>query len=72
MTLYFETPVVFPESGSISVNSVWHSNTPLLAVASFSQDRGGFVIIFDELVSIPSFAFFFWKEHYISMSDVDY
>ncbi|XP_072382747.1 intraflagellar transport protein 140 homolog isoform X1 [Diabrotica undecimpunctata] len=49
MTLYFERPVVFPETGSISVNSVWHSNTPLLAVASFSQDRGGFVIIFDEL-----------------------
>ncbi|XP_057670783.1 intraflagellar transport protein 140 homolog [Diorhabda carinulata] len=49
MTLYFETPVVFPEHGSISVNSVWHSNDPLLAVASFSQERGGFVIIFDEL-----------------------
>ncbi|CAG9865125.1 unnamed protein product [Phyllotreta striolata] len=49
MTLYFETPVVFPEPGSISINSVWHSNTPLLAVAGFSQDRGGFVIIFDEL-----------------------
>ncbi|KAJ8931389.1 hypothetical protein NQ314_015707 [Rhamnusium bicolor] len=49
MSLYFENPVTFPEAGSISVNGIWHPNAPLLAVASFSQDRGGFVIIFDEL-----------------------
>lgn len=50
MTLYFENPANFPESGSISVNGIWHPNVPLLAVASFSQERGGFVIVFDELV----------------------
>ncbi|KAJ8910958.1 hypothetical protein NQ315_011229 [Exocentrus adspersus] len=49
MSLYFENPVSFPEPGSISVNGIWHPNAALLAVASFSQDRGGFVIIFDEL-----------------------
>lgn len=51
MTLYFENSANFPEPGSISVNGIWHSNLPLLAVSSFSQDRGGFVIVFDELVS---------------------
>ncbi|KAJ8978265.1 hypothetical protein NQ317_012623 [Molorchus minor] len=49
MSLYFENPVNFPEPGSISVNGIWHPNAPLLAVSSFSQDRGGFAIIFDEL-----------------------
>ncbi|XP_063916884.1 intraflagellar transport protein 140 homolog [Zophobas morio] len=49
MTLYFENPVSFPEAGSISLNGIWHPNTALLAVASFSQEKGGFVTIFDEL-----------------------
>lgn len=50
MTLYFEYPVLFSESGNVSIDVIWHPNEPLLAVASFSQDRGGFVTIFDELV----------------------
>ncbi|KAF5302514.1 hypothetical protein FQR65_LT00886 [Abscondita terminalis] len=49
MTLYFETPVLFNESNVISTNEVWHPNFPLLAIASYSQERGGFVAIFDEL-----------------------
>ncbi|XP_050298165.1 intraflagellar transport protein 140 homolog isoform X2 [Anthonomus grandis grandis] len=49
MTLYMENAVTFPESGSISINAVWHPNVSLLAAASFSQDKGGYVIIFDEL-----------------------
>ncbi|KAB0793767.1 hypothetical protein PPYR_13387 [Photinus pyralis] len=49
MTLYFETPVLFKEANVISTNQVWHPNAPLLAIASYSQDRGGFVGIFDEL-----------------------
>ncbi|KRT80306.1 hypothetical protein AMK59_8792 [Oryctes borbonicus] len=49
MTLYFESPVHFTESNTISTNGIWHSNSPLLAVASYSQERGGFVTIFDEL-----------------------
>ncbi|KAK5641268.1 hypothetical protein RI129_009815 [Pyrocoelia pectoralis] len=49
MTLYFETPVLFKEANVISTNQIWHPNAPLLAIASYSQDRGGFVGIFDEL-----------------------
>ncbi|CAG9773857.1 unnamed protein product [Ceutorhynchus assimilis] len=49
MTLYMENAVTFPEPGSISINTLWHPNVSLLAVASFSQEKGGFVIIFDEL-----------------------
>ncbi|XP_066140255.1 intraflagellar transport protein 140 homolog isoform X1 [Euwallacea fornicatus] len=49
MTLYMENAVTFPESSSISINAVWHPNVSLLAAASFSQDKGGYVIIFDEL-----------------------
>ncbi|KAL1494371.1 hypothetical protein ABEB36_009980 [Hypothenemus hampei] len=49
MTLYMENAVHFPENGSISINALWHPNVSLLAVASFSQDKGGYVIIFDEL-----------------------
>lgn len=50
MTLYFETLVRFPESNVISTNQLWHPSSPLLAIASYSQNRGGFVSIFDELV----------------------
>ncbi|KAK4874572.1 hypothetical protein RN001_013932 [Aquatica leii] len=49
MTLYFETPVLFNENNVISTHEVWHPNSPLLAIASYSQERGGFVAIFDEL-----------------------
>ncbi|XP_018335270.1 intraflagellar transport protein 140 homolog [Agrilus planipennis] len=49
MSLYFEYPVNFKESGVISTCGLWHSTYPLLAVASYSQERGGFVTIFDEL-----------------------
>jgi hypothetical protein len=52
MTLYIENAVNFPEVGSISLNGVWHPNAALLAVASFSQEKGGFVTIFDELVRV--------------------
>lgn len=52
MSLYFENPVNFPETGAISTNGVWHPNAALLAIASYSQEKGGFVTIFDELVSI--------------------
>ncbi|VEN35720.1 unnamed protein product [Callosobruchus maculatus] len=48
MTLYFENAVSFPEPEAISVSGIWHPSVPLLAVSSFSQERGGFVIIFDE------------------------
>ncbi|XP_022916343.2 intraflagellar transport protein 140 homolog [Onthophagus taurus] len=49
MTLYFESPVSFLENGAISTSGIWHPNAPLLAIASYSQEKGGFVTIFDEL-----------------------
>ncbi|XP_043479538.1 intraflagellar transport protein 140 homolog [Leptopilina heterotoma] len=48
MTLYFDTRVQNPESASINTCAIWHSNLPFLAVAAFSQDKGGFVTLFDD------------------------
>ncbi|KYN32641.1 hypothetical protein ALC56_13123 [Trachymyrmex septentrionalis] len=48
MTLYFDIRVQNPESASISTLATWHNNYPLLAVAAYSQDKGGFVIIYDD------------------------
>lgn len=52
MTLYFDSPVQFDDSGVISTHGAWHSNAPLLAIGSYSQDRGGFVTVFDDMVII--------------------
>lgn len=52
MTLYFDSPVQFSETGVISTHGVWHPSAPLLAIGSYSQERGGFVTIFDELVRL--------------------
>lgn len=54
MTLYFENPVNFTESSTISTNETWHPISPILAIASYSQEKGGFVTIFDELVTYSS------------------
>ncbi|XP_036142588.1 intraflagellar transport protein 140 homolog [Monomorium pharaonis] len=48
MTLYFDIRVQNPESASISTLATWHNNYPLLAVAAYSQDKGGFVTIYDD------------------------
>lgn len=48
MTLYFDTRVQNPETASINTCAIWHSNLPFLAVAAFSQDKGGFVTLFDD------------------------
>jgi len=48
MTLYFDIRVQNPESASVSTFASWHSNYPLLAVAAYSQDKGGFVTIYDD------------------------
>lgn len=58
MTLYFENAVNFSEIGSISTNGIWHPSAALLAVSSFSQDKGGYVTIFDELVIVVPFLLF--------------
>ncbi|XP_015590632.1 intraflagellar transport protein 140 homolog [Cephus cinctus] len=48
MSLYFDTRVQNPETASISTYATWHANYPLLAVAAYSQDKGGFVTICDD------------------------
>ncbi|KAF3422708.1 hypothetical protein E2986_01971 [Frieseomelitta varia] len=48
MSLYFDTRVQNPETASISTHAIWHINYPLLAVAAYSQDKGGFVTIYDD------------------------
>ncbi|XP_050592532.1 intraflagellar transport protein 140 homolog isoform X2 [Bombus affinis] len=48
MSLYFDTRVQNPETASISTHAIWHTNYPLLAVAAYSQDKGGFVTIYDD------------------------
>lgn len=48
MTLYFDIRVQSPETASITTFVTWHSNYPLLAVAAYSQDKGGFVTIYDD------------------------
>lgn len=49
MSLYFDTCVRNTETASISTYAAWHPNFPLLAIAAYSQDKGGFVTIYDDL-----------------------
>ncbi|XP_034180473.1 intraflagellar transport protein 140 homolog isoform X3 [Osmia lignaria lignaria] len=48
MSLYFDKRVQNPETASISTHAIWHANYPLLAVAAYSQDKGGFVTVYDD------------------------
>uniref|UniRef100_A0A182QMN5 Uncharacterized protein n=1 Tax=Anopheles farauti TaxID=69004 RepID=A0A182QMN5_9DIPT len=48
MTLYFDTKVQFLDSEAISTVSSWHPVEPIFAVASYSNERGGSVTIFDD------------------------
>ncbi|XP_066587942.1 intraflagellar transport protein 140 homolog [Prorops nasuta] len=48
MTLYFDTRVQTSETASITTHASWHSNFPLLAVSTYSQDKGGRVTIYDD------------------------
>ncbi|XP_055586637.1 intraflagellar transport protein 140 homolog [Uranotaenia lowii] len=48
MTLYFDSKVQFLDSEAISTVSCWHPIEPLFAVASYSNERGGSVTIFDD------------------------
>ncbi|XP_063235193.1 intraflagellar transport protein 140 homolog [Bacillus rossius redtenbacheri] len=49
MSLYFDYKVQSPDPSSININMEWHPQHHILAVASFSQEKGGFVTLFDEL-----------------------
>lgn len=48
MTLYFDTKVQFLDSEAVSTIGACHPREPLIAVASYSQDQGGSVTIFDD------------------------
>lgn len=48
MSLYFDIRVQNPDTASVSTFAIWHKSLPLLAVASYSQEKGGFVTIFDD------------------------
>lgn len=51
MTLYFDTKTQFLDGDAVSTVCSWHSTQPLYAVASYNQDRGACVTIFDDSVS---------------------
>lgn len=51
MTLYFDTKAQFLDGEAVSTVCCWHSRHPLFAVASYNQNRGGSVTIFDDTVS---------------------
>lgn len=50
MTLYFDTKVQFLDAEAVSTIGAWHSKEPIFAIASYSQDQGGSVTIFDDSV----------------------
>jgi len=59
MSLYFDSKVQSPDPGCINIYLEWHEKHPLLAVSSYSQDRGGSVTIYDDLVF--TFCCPFWQ-----------
>ncbi|XP_052759432.1 intraflagellar transport protein 140 homolog isoform X2 [Galleria mellonella] len=48
MTLYIDTKLTFTDNNVVSTVGSWHPSLPLLAVGSYSQEKGGFVTIFHE------------------------
>ncbi|XP_012271619.1 intraflagellar transport protein 140 homolog [Orussus abietinus] len=48
MSLYFDTRVQSVEAASICTHVAWHNEFPLLAVAAYSQDKGGFATVYDD------------------------
>ncbi|XP_021936986.1 intraflagellar transport protein 140 homolog isoform X3 [Zootermopsis nevadensis] len=64
MSLYFDSKVQSPDPGCININIEWHEQHPLLAVSSYSQERGGFVTIYDELGDpLPDVV---WPQHAVA------
>lgn len=52
MTLYFDTKAQFLDSDAVSTVCCWHLTQPLFAVASYNQNQGASVTIFDDTVNI--------------------
>lgn len=58
MTLYLDYRVQTPEPSAINVNIEWHPQHLILAVTSCSEESGGFLTLYDELVMVQYFSFF--------------
>lgn len=52
MTLYFDTKAQFLDGDAVSTVCCWHLKQPLFAVASYNQERGACVTIFDDSVRV--------------------
>ena len=49
MSLYFDCAINSgSSSGNIHVNTSWHSHHPLLAVGSYSEEKGGYVTVYTD------------------------
>lgn len=52
MTLYFDTKAQFLDGDAVSTVCCWHLSQSLFAVASYNQNQGACVTIFDDTVNI--------------------
>ncbi|XP_014295650.1 intraflagellar transport protein 140 homolog [Microplitis demolitor] len=48
MSLYFDNRIQNLVPSSINTFAIWHMNFPLLAVAAYSQNKGGFITIYND------------------------
>lgn len=66
MTLYFDTKAQFLDSDAVSTVFCCHLTHPLFAVASYNQNQGASVTIFDDSVNTIFFLSIFsslpWKK----------
>ena len=46
MTLYFDSIIHNPNSHAINTHMAWHSQASCLAVASYSEEKGGVVNVY--------------------------
>ncbi|XP_049802425.1 intraflagellar transport protein 140 homolog [Schistocerca nitens] len=61
MSLYFDYKVQNPDLAAINLGVDWHHQHSLLAVSSYSESKGGFVSIYDELgEALPDIS---WPSH---------
>lgn len=67
MTLYFDTKAQFLDGDAVSTVCCWHLKQPLFAVASYNQEHGASVTIFDDSVRVfLQFFFDFYFDLFIS------
>lgn len=55
MSVYFDYKVQNPDASAITLNIEWHPLYTILAVSAFSEGKGGYICVYDELVCIYSF-----------------